>query len=129
MNTTTVVELMTTPVLTVEGDEHPGNVADAMLDTGVNSVVIIDADCHPIGIVTATDYVALTAAGVDPYETTLADHMTTDILTGKPDEHVSTVADRMAANDISHLPIVDEDRQVTGIVTQTDLTEYLAAQE
>lgn len=129
MGTTTVAELMTTPVLTVEGDERPGDVANAMTDAGVNSVVIIDEDCSPVGIVTATDYVALTAAGIDPYGTTLADHMTTDIRTGRPGESAPTVAGRMAANDISHLPIVDEDERVTGIVTQTDLTEYLAARD
>ena len=128
METTTVADLMTTPVFTVEANERSGDVAEAMIDAGVNSVVIIDAECTPIGIVTATDYVAMTAAGVDPYGTTLSEHMTTGVHTGRPDERVSTVADRMAANDISHLPIVDEKRQVTGIVTTTDLTAYLAAQ-
>ena len=128
MTSTTVADLMTTPVFTVEADERPGDVAEAMIDTGVNSVVIIDAECTPIGIVTATDYVAMTAAGVDPYETTLSDSMTTGIQTGRPDERVSTVADRMVANDISHLPIVDGNEQVTGIVTTTDLTAHLAAQ-
>ena len=129
MATTTVSDLMTTPVLTVEADERPGDVAEAMIDTGVNSVVVIDTDCAPIGIVTATDYVSMTASGVDPYETTLSEHMTTGVRTGHPNERVSTVADRMAASDIGHLPIVDEEQQVIGIVTKTDLTAYLAAQD
>lgn len=127
MATTTVSELMTAPVFTAERGERPGDIADAMLEAGVNSIVVIDDECHPVGIVTATDYVALTASGTDPYATTLSAEMTTDIVTGRPDEPVQAVADRMAENDISHLPIVDGEGQTVGIVTTTDLTSHLAS--
>lgn len=123
---TPVTEVMTTPVLTVDGDETPASVASAMLENGIKSVVVIDDACHPVGILTSTDYVRMTADGVNPHNTRVREFMTRTIVTATTDETVPTVADRMRANAINHLPIVDNDETVVGIVSATDLTNYLA---
>ncbi|KOX91709.1 hypothetical protein AMS69_16470 [Haloarcula rubripromontorii] len=126
MSDATVAEFMTSPVLTVTGDEIALDVAAAMDDQAINSVVVVDEACQAEGILTSTDYVRLTADGVDPTETTVADHMTRDIVTASPDTTLSAVAARMRANDISHVPVVDDEDRVTGILSATDLTSYLA---
>ena len=126
MSDATVAEFMTSPVLTVTADELALDVAAAMDDQAINSVVIVDEACRPEGILTSTDYVRLTADGVDPTETTVADHMTEDIVTASPDTALSAVATQMRANDISHVPVVDDEDRVTGILSATDLTSYLA---
>lgn len=123
---TPVTEVMTTPVLTVDGDETPASVASAMLENGIKSVVVIDDACHPVGILTSTDYVRMTADGVNPHNTRVREFMTRTIVTATTDETVPTVADRMRANAINHLPIVDDAETVAGIVSATDLTNYLA---
>lgn len=125
MSDTSVTEVMTTPVLTVERDERPADVARAMADQAIKSVVVIDDDCHPVGILTSTDYVRMTAEGIDPHETTVGAFMTTDVVTVTTDETVEDAAALLADNDISHLPVLDDGRAV-GIVTATDLTRYLA---
>ena len=92
-------------------------------------VVIIDDDCRPLGIVTSTDYVELTAGGIDPYDTTIGEYMTTDIVTVRPGEEVGMIAERMTENDVSHLPVVDDEEQVVGIVSTTDLAVHLVPDE
>ena len=129
MSATTAAELMTTPVLTVAKDDYPGNVAEGMADRGFKSVVIIDDDCRPLGIVTSTDHVELTAGGIDPYDTTIGEYMTTDIVTVRPGEEVGAIAERMTKNDVSHLPVVDDEEQVVGIVSTTDLAVHLVPDE
>jgi CBS domain-containing protein len=126
VSTPTVADLMTESVLTVERDERPGEIATAMLDAGIKSVVVVDDDEHPVGILTSTDYVAMTAVGVDPYDTTVDEHMTRDIVTATGEESLSAVAARMREYDIAHLPVVDEANHVIGIVSSTDLTAHLA---
>jgi predicted transcriptional regulator len=126
MSEPTVADLMTEPVLTVELDERPANVAMAMLDAQIKSVVVINDDCHPVGILTSTDYVALTAAGIDPYETTVEEQMTKDIVTVTDDENFSEAAALMRDHDIGHVPVVSGDGTAIGIVSATDITEYLA---
>lgn len=121
-----VQRLMTEPTITVSREETAAAVARRMLEADVKSVVVVDDEGRPEGILTSTDYLRMTAEGVDPHETTVAAFLTSDVVTATPDEEVGTVAGRMLSKGISHLPVVDEDGRLTGIVTTTDLTEHLA---
>lgn len=125
MAETPVTELMTEPVMTVEPDERPADVARAMVEKSIKSIVVIDGDCRPVGILTSTDYVQMTADGTDPHETTVEEWMTRDVLTATIEESIRTAADRMVSNGITHLPVVEDDR-VVGLVSSTDLAAYLA---
>lgn len=129
MDETTIENLMSEPVLTVDRTDLTVDVAGAMRESGINSVVVTDEDCHPTGILTSTDYVEMTADAVNPHEATVERFMTTDIVTARPDEHVSVAAETMAGREFSHLPVVDETEQVVGILTQTDLVVYLADEQ
>jgi CBS domain-containing protein len=119
---------MSSPVLTVGPDDSALEVAGAMRDAGVNSVVITDAECRPTGILTATDYVTMTSNAVDPRETSVEKYAATDIVTAQPTDSVATAAEVMMSQEIKHLPVVDSDEQVVGIITTTDLAEYLASE-
>jgi len=121
-----VTELMTSPVLTVDSDEPTAAVADAMVRKGIRSLIVIDEACNPEGILTSTDYIELVAEGLDPAETTVGERMTTDIVTASVEETVRAAAGRMERHDISHLPVVDDDEQVVGILTTTDLRTFLS---
>jgi CBS domain-containing protein len=127
MDETTIGDLMTEPVLTAEQDNRAVDVAGAMAEAGINSVVVIDESCRPLGILTSTDYVELTADGVNPHETTVSQLMTGSVVTATRDESVIAAAATMDSNNIGHLPVVDDDGQVTGILTGTDLTTFLAS--
>lgn len=126
MDAATVAELMTDPVLTVGADESPGELAEAMVELGIKSVLVTDGDCHPEGIITSTDYLRMTADGVDPHATTVGEFMTDDVVTLGPGERVGTAATLMREEGINHLPVVDDAGEAVGIVSATDLTEHLA---
>ena len=55
--------------------------------------------------------------------------MTTDIVTVRAGEEVGGIAERMTKNDVSHLPVVDDEEQVVGIVSTTDLAVHLVPDE
>jgi CBS domain-containing protein len=122
----TAGDLMSDPVLTVARTDSAASVAEAMLEAAVGSVVIIDEDCYPVGILTATDYITLTAEGTDPYEATVGEQMTADIVTVHVDESATAAAKTMAENALDHLPVVGDDGQAIGMLTTTDLTAYFA---
>ena len=121
-----VAQLMSSPVLTIEPDTTVASAGQAMMDENIKSVVVIDDDCHPEGILTSTDFVQIAAAERSPTETTVEEYMTTDILTTTAGAPIRDVAELMAEHGVSHVPVVDEDDQVTGIVTATDLTVYVS---
>lgn len=55
---------------------------------------------------------------------TIADVMTTDVVTCRPDEEVSVVARRLREEDVSGAPVVDEE-SVVGVVSEADLLDLL----
>jgi predicted transcriptional regulator len=55
MDETPVSDLMTTPVLTIARDTAIAEAADAMLQSEIKSIVVIDEDCTAQGILTSTD--------------------------------------------------------------------------
>ncbi|MBX0288301.1 CBS domain-containing protein [Haloarcula salinisoli] len=121
-----VADVMTSPVLTVSATDPTSDVARAMAREDIKSVVVITEDCSVEGIFTATDYMELGVAASHPESTTIGDCMTTSVVTVSPSDSVTAAADQMVDHDISHLPVVGSDDQVTGIVSSTDLTVCLA---
>lgn len=121
-----VGQLMSSPVLTIEPETTAASAAAAMTAEGIKSVVVIDEDCQPVGILTSTDFVTMAAEERSPTETTVADYMTEDIVTTDAGTSIRAVAAEMHDREISHMPVVDDGGQVTGIVTATDLTGYLS---
>ena len=51
--------------------------------------------------------------------------MTTDVITAFPNETVKEVVKKLADNDISGLPIIDEDNNVLGMVSEKDILRAL----
>jgi len=52
---------------------------------------------------------------------TTADLMTTDVVTLTPRQHVASAVSMMQSARIRHLPVVGDDNQLLGLITQRDL--------
>lgn len=124
----TVEEYMTTPVLTVERGTAVDDIADAMLQEGINSIVCIEAGCEPAGILTSTDFIAMVSSQGLETTGTVGEYMTTDVVTVQPDASMADAAARMVEHDVAHLPVFDG-QNVTGIITSTDIVRFLATVE
>ncbi len=121
-----VGQLMTSPVQTV-GPETPVHEAAALMRTqDIGSLIVVGTDDHPEGILTSTDFVQLVADRASTDETLVEEYMNTVTETATADESLEDAADRMMENGIHHLPVVEADEGVIGIVTTTDLTAYLS---
>lgn len=120
MDDTPVGELMTEPVLTVAADDNVGEVGGAMAAEGIKSVVVIDEACRPEGILTSSDFVEVATEGPGATDAPVADHMTTGVYTVSVDEPVTAAVEAMLAEEISHLPVVNDD-EVVGILSMTDV--------
>ncbi len=113
------------PVATGPTTASVREIAAKMEDYGLGSVVILDADQRPVGIVTDRDLtVRVIAEGRDPEQTVAADVMSKPLIAASPDEPLETLIDRMAAAGIRRLPVVRDERLV-GIVAADDLLLWL----
>jgi len=121
-----VGSLMTSPVATVSAETPAKAAAEQMLADGISSVVVVDEQNQLEGILTSTDFVAIAAAEQSAEDFSVADYMTTDVITTTVQESVEDVADLLIDHGIHHVPVVDKTEGVVGMVTTTDLTAYLA---
>ena len=120
-----VEQLMTTDLVTVTADEGVESAASTILEKEAGSLVALDADGQLAGILTCTDLTELVPDGAVPADATVGDYMTETVTTTEPDESIQDAAVKMITKQIQHLPVVDGDDEVVGMLSTTDLTAHL----
>jgi CBS domain-containing protein len=117
-----VGEIMTSDVLTVDPSDTIGETAQKMVERGVSSAVVSDYGTL-IGIVTERDLTRAVAGRVHTSEARVREWMTSDPITLGPDASADEAARIMLDNGFRHVPIVDEGRAV-GIVSIRDVARW-----
>ena len=121
-----VGRLMSAPVETVRPNATLGEAAAQLLEHNIGSVVVVDDDGHLEGILTATDFVRLAAEDAVASDVRVDEYMSTDVVTPPANDPSTDVADTMIDNRFHHVPVVDDEEGVVGIITTTDLTAYVS---
>lgn len=121
-----VARLMSSPVHTASPDTLVEEAAQTMLDAGVGSVVIVDDDGRLEGILTSTDFVRIVAERRPKDRTPVSAYMSADVVSTTAQETIIEAADAMIERGTHHLPVVDDDDRVIGMLSTTDLTSYLS---
>jgi len=111
----------------------------------VKALPVIDLDRRVVGIVTQTDLLdkadwGMSAIGsglggrlrsmTNPDRTlkgVVEDIMSAPVKAARPDMHIAQLVPMMADAGLHHLPVVDEDGRLAGIVTQSDVIAALFA--
>jgi CBS domain-containing protein len=117
-----VGEIMTSDVLTVEPSDTIGETAQKMVERGVSSAVVSDYGTL-VGIVTERDLTRAVAGRVHSSEARVREWMTSDPITLAPDATAEDAAKIMLDNGFRHVPIVDDGRAV-GIVSIRDVARW-----
>ena len=115
---------MSTELVTIPRGAAAADAAKRMVETGVSSVLVVD-DGRLVGLITATDFVSLVRRNDPEDETSVETFMTTDVVTVSPDDSVEELADPTSRG-YTHLPVVDADDRLVGMLSTTDLTAYLS---
>jgi len=124
-----VARLMTSDVLTVTPDTLVEDAANELIDNEIGSLVVTDENGRVAGILTSTDFVHIVAESKPKAETTVQRYMTTTVVTGGAQDTIAEAAETMITYGIHHLPIVDNDGVLIGMLSTTDLASYLTDDE
>ncbi|MFT4921400.1 MAG: CBS domain-containing protein [Haloarculaceae archaeon] len=124
-----VARLMSPDVITVTPDTYVEDAADTLLGENIGSLVVVDENNHLEGILTSTDFVTIVAESKPKAETTVERYMTEQVVTTGPQDLVQEAAGRMITYNIHHLPVVDDEEGVIGMLSTTDLTKYVSEVE
>ena len=108
-----------TPLATVE------EAVKLMHREGVGSVVVVSPEGKVLGIFTERDLVRLIGEG-KPLTTRIGDVMTRDPVTVYEDDTVTKAVMLMAEKRIRHLPVVDREGRLKGVISARDVASVLA---
>jgi len=107
-------------------------VARIMRQNHVGSVIVVDdtaGAATPIGIVTDRDLVLeVIAAELDPEAVTISDLVARELVTAHEADSLWDTMQRMRSHGTRRMPVVDDSKQLVGIVSVDDLLELLAVE-
>ena len=98
--------------------------AEVMATQGIGAVVVA-TDRKVVGILSERDVVTALAVGADPDEATAAGAMSADVISVRPDDTLYDAAVDMLDLGIRHVPVLNEQGSVLGMVSVRDLLRPL----
>jgi CBS domain-containing protein len=111
-----ISDVMRRDFITVAPEDTLGEVAEQMVHVNTGSAVVKDFG-RLIGIVTERDLLKAMAGRVHTSEARVREWMTADPITASPDMPAEEAAKIMLDKGFRHLPVVDSDGLVAGVVS------------
>jgi len=150
---TPIRDVMTTKVITLRPDQTFEEAADVLSKHSIGAAPVIDDDGHVVGLLRDEDLIVsesnlhaptwlnLFGVGVQlPGSQKHFEHelrrmvaanvqelMSEHFAAARPDDTLGAVAAQMHDHDVTHMPVVDDDGRLVGIVARGDLVRRVAA--
>jgi CBS domain-containing protein len=120
---------MSSPAVVVDVDTSVSYAMTLMRRRGIHSVIVNVSENNPAyGIVTTTDIRdKIVAADRNPAETTVGEIMSGPLITARPEWTLKECSQVMQKHHIHHLPVVDENGILIGMISATDI--FMAVEE
>ena len=122
-----ISEYMDTVVPTLSPETHILKAVDFLLHHHVTGAPVVDSDERLVGIITETDLLKLVTEGIQgepPTEATVAEYMTSNVITVPPTVDIYYIAGMFLANKFRRLPVIEGDK-IVGAITRYDLLRII----
>ena len=126
---TTVSDLMRKKIFTIQESDSIQNSAMKMRDKKVSSLLVVDSNGKPTGLVTERDLVRKVCTNdVRTSQVKIKEIMSAPLITIDSKSSPSIAADIMLKNNVRHLLVVDDNSKnvskLIGMITPLDFTKY-----
>ena len=109
-------------VLKIEPTASLADVVQKLVENRCGSLVVCDGETM-VGIISERDILIAVAEVNEPLDAiTVQQRMTTDVVTGSPDDTVNNIMGLMSGKRIRHLPIMD-DKKLAGLISIGDIVK------
>jgi CBS domain-containing protein len=120
-----VSDIMVKDVVTAKENDKIRDIAIRMYEKKIGSVVVVDDEGKPIGIVTERDLVYVVARALTP-DTPAWMVMTENPVVINENALVTEAMEKMRELNIRHLPVVDASGRLVGMVSFRDIVDFTA---
>lgn len=112
-------------LITLKPDQKVFDAVSIMSKKNIGSVLIVDEDEAPVGILTERDLMTrVLNNGLDAQLTNLEEVMTKHIKIARAEDDALEWMRQMSNDRFRHLPVVDEDGKAIAILSQGDFMSY-----
>ena len=128
-----ISKIMTTNIITVHQGQKLSDVRHIIVDSNIHHVPVVDGK-KLVGLISFTDFMKLnivisgaderTIDSIVDQQFTIQDIMTTELTTVKNTNSVRQASKILAESNFHSLPVINEQEEIVGIVTMTDLIQY-----
>ncbi len=128
-----ISKIMTTNIIAVHQGQKLSDVRHIIVDSNIHHVPVVDGK-KLVGLISFTDFMKLnivisgaderTIDSIVDQQFTIQDIMTTELTTVKNTNSVRQASKILAESNFHSLPVINEQEEIVGIVTMTDLIQY-----
>lgn len=132
MKLATVGELMTKDVISIDPDLKVDIAVELMNSHNIRRLPVVSKVNRVIGVISINDAMLAISEAKDALRfddnaiPIVRDAMADIVYTVGPDESVAKAAQMMVNHEIGCLPVLDKEKNLVGIITESDLFRYLA---
>ena len=124
MNVRSILDQKGSAVETAGVDDTLGQAAARLRDRGIGALVVTHDGVTIVGILSERDVVSAVAAhGASALGRSIGSVMTSDVVTCVPSDSVEHLMGLMTDRRIRHVPVVDPDGRLAGIVSIGDVVK------
>src|SRR5262245_60225490 len=124
-----ILETKGSEVLGIDGSATVLEAITKMVDGNVGSLLVMEGG-RLVGIVTERDYLRrVTLEGRDERTTPVREIMSTPLVYTTPDSSIDECMAVMTERRIRHPPVLDDDRQVLGVVSIGDIVKFQSKEQ
>lgn len=123
MNIKSILATKGANVVTISPDKTIREALAVLVNHNVGALVVIDEIKKPVGILSERDIVRLAARNEALFGIPVQEVMTTNVITALPQDELKAVANTMTEKRIRHLPIVDNQGILVGIISIGDVVK------
>jgi CBS domain-containing protein len=134
----TAAQVMTTPVVTIDGDKRVDQLVQTMLKRRLKRLPVVDREGRLIGVVARLDVFGIIARSADTTQALAAHHvsigeaavvadiMTRELDTVGPDASGAQILDLLRERNVQRLAVVDDKGVLLGLITDLDILTALS---
>jgi CBS domain-containing protein len=118
-----LTDVMSTQIVSVAPATPIGDAARRMIEADTGAAMVLAPGDELVGVITERDLLRCVSEGIDP-GTPASERMTRHVLTAGPTTELAQAMALMVDGHFRHLPVVNEEGHVVGVVSMRDLMAY-----
>lgn len=108
-------------IISIEPQQTIADALRILKQHEIGALIVLDSEQHVVGIISERDIVRVAVDKPDLFDLPVEEVMTEDVVLGIPGDDVMHVAHVMTERRFRHLPVVDKEDRVIGIVSIGDI--------